>query len=63
VAITNQESVGKAVELLREGLRPFIEREMPARLGDAWAAEVRDTLSDTRLRGGKGDSLQALYHQ
>ena len=63
MAITNQERVGKAMELLRDGLRPFIEREMLARLGDAWAAEVRDTLSDTRLRGGKGDSLQDVNVQ
>jgi hypothetical protein len=28
VAIANQERVGKAMELLREGLAPFVEREM-----------------------------------
>ena len=64
MAITNQERVGKAMELLRDGLRPFIEREMRARLGDAWDAEVRETLNDTRLRAGKsGDSLQDVAVQ
>ena len=28
MAITNQERIGKAMELLREGLVPFVEREM-----------------------------------
>ncbi|HUF79257.1 MAG TPA: hypothetical protein VMR44_10105 [Thermoanaerobaculia bacterium] len=28
MAITNQERVGKAMELLREGLAPFVEREL-----------------------------------
>lgn len=28
MAITNQERVGKAMELLRAGLAPFVEREM-----------------------------------
>ena len=63
MAISNHERVGKAMELLRNGLRPFVEREMHARLGDAWQAEVRETLSDTRLRGGKGDSLQDVAVQ
>jgi hypothetical protein len=28
MAIANQERVGKSLELLREGLQPFAEREM-----------------------------------
>ena len=31
VAITNHERVGKALELLKDGLRPFVERELKAR--------------------------------
>lgn len=54
MAITNQERVGKAMEQLRDGLRPFLERELQARLGGHWRHEVEETLSDTRLRGGKG---------
>lgn len=63
MAITNQERVGKAMELLRDGLRPFIQREMNARLGDAWEADLHDTLSDTRLRSAKGDSLNDVAVQ
>ena len=30
MAITNQERVGKAMELLREGIAPYVEREVHA---------------------------------
>ena len=33
MAITNYERVGKALELLREGLEPFVGRELQARFG------------------------------
>ena len=36
MAITNQERVGKALDLLRDGLRPFVERELRAHLGKYW---------------------------
>ena len=55
MAITNPERVGKALDQLREGLRPFVERELKARHGDAWAHEVKDILGDTRLGTTKGD--------
>jgi hypothetical protein len=58
MALTNHERVGKALDLLRDGLRPFVEREMAAHRGPAWASTVRDVLSDTRLATGKGDPLQ-----
>ena len=57
MALSNHERVGKALELLKAGLMPFIEREFKARYGDGWAFEVRDLLSDTRLGAGKGESL------
>ncbi|MEF8759158.1 MAG: Swt1 family HEPN domain-containing protein [Candidatus Accumulibacter sp. UW25] len=57
MALSNHERVGKALELLKTGLLPFIEREFKARYGDGWAFEVRDLLSDTRLGAGKGESL------
>lgn len=63
MAITNQERVGKALGLLQEGLRLFIEREMKAHLGDQWSAEVKETLKDTRLGAGKGDVLQDVSVQ
>ncbi|MCZ7550961.1 MAG: Swt1 family HEPN domain-containing protein [Anaerolineales bacterium] len=36
MAITNYERVGKSIELLRDGLRPFIERELSAKYGKYW---------------------------
>ena len=57
MAITNHERVGKALDLLRAGLTPFVEREFKAKFGDGWAFEIRDTLSDTRLGANKGGAI------
>lgn len=57
MATTNHERVGKALESLKAGLTPFVERELKAKYGDQWAFEVRDVLSDTRLGAGKSESL------
>jgi Swt1-like HEPN len=54
MAVTNHERVGKALDLLKEGLRPLVERELKAQLGERWTSEVKNILSDTRLGGGKG---------
>ncbi len=40
MAITNHERVGKALELLRDGLRPFVERELEAKHGKYWLTTV-----------------------
>ncbi len=37
MAITNQERIGKALDLLKSGPRPFVEREMQAQYGDEMA--------------------------
>jgi predicted AAA+ superfamily ATPase len=58
MAITNQERVGKAMDLLRDGLRPFAERELKAKHGDRWATEIRTALSGRQLGQNKGDLLQ-----
>jgi predicted AAA+ superfamily ATPase len=57
MATTNHERVGKALDLLKSGLGPFVERELRSKYGDAWAFEVKDLLSDTRLGDRKGESL------
>ena len=57
MAITNHERVGKALELLKVGVTPFVEREFKAKYGDNWASNVRDVLPDTRLGAGKGESF------
>ena len=40
MAITNHERVGKALDLLKEGLQPFIERELQAQHGKYWITTV-----------------------
>ena len=42
MAITNYERVGKALELLRDGLLPFVERELSAKYGKYWITKVTD---------------------
>ena len=49
MAITNPERVGKALELLRAGLLPFVEREMKAQHQQLWFDEVRRSVSDTQM--------------
>src|SRR5215217_2805896 len=58
MAISNHERVGKALGLLKDGLRPFVEREMQAFYRTNWVAEVTNTLRDTRLGSGPDDPLQ-----
>jgi hypothetical protein len=36
MAITNRERVGKGLDLLASGLRPFVERELKSHLGNNW---------------------------
>ncbi|MBX6366309.1 MAG: DUF499 domain-containing protein, partial [Gemmatimonadetes bacterium] len=49
MAITNHERVGKALQLLRDGLAPFIEREMRSVYGERADQEARRFVSEDRL--------------
>ena len=49
MAITNHERIGKALDLLKDGLRPFIEREMKAQYQQAWFEEFRQTLPPQQM--------------
>jgi predicted AAA+ superfamily ATPase len=53
MAITNHERVGKAMELLKSGLGPFVEREFKSIYKDRAAAEVTKFLGDDRLNAKK----------
>jgi predicted AAA+ superfamily ATPase len=57
MAITNHERVGKALDLLKEGLQPFVEREMKAQHSQMWLDQVRISVAETQthLFSGKGD--------
>jgi predicted AAA+ superfamily ATPase len=63
MAISNHERVGKALDLLKEGLRPFVERELKSYHGDRWSVEVKEVLTDSRLGGNKGDAMQDVAVQ
>ena len=49
MAITNHERVGKAMELLKSGLGPFVEREFKSAYKDRAAAEASRFMGDDRL--------------
>ncbi len=36
MSTTNRERVGKGLDLLASGLRPFVERELSSHLGSTW---------------------------
>ena len=51
MAVTNQERVGKAMDLLRQGLAPFVEREVQekVRIGAVNMETVRRFSEDPTL--------------
>ena len=53
MAITNQERVGKAMELLRAGLAPFVEREFKNLHQAQTADAARRYFGDDRTVGKK----------
>ena len=53
MAITNHERVGKALDLLRTGIAPFVEREMKNVHGARAVEESRRLVEDDRLATGK----------
>lgn len=58
MAISNHERVAKSLEKLRDGLHPFIERELKSHYGASWMNDVRDILNDTRLGKSKGETTK-----
>jgi predicted AAA+ superfamily ATPase len=53
MAVTNNERVGKAMELLRQGLGPFVEREYRSTFGARAGAEAVRVLGEDRLLAKK----------
>lgn len=52
---TNQERVGKGLDLLRAGLQPFMERELSDAYGPKWRDKAKQQLADTKLKVGPND--------
>lgn len=50
MAISNHERVGRALNLLRNGLYPYIEREMKAIHGDRWLIAASACLPDSYVK-------------
>src|SRR5579859_5766426 len=50
MAVTNQERVGKGLELLKDGLVPFVEREVKAQDAQGWLGIIRESVADTQVR-------------
>jgi predicted AAA+ superfamily ATPase len=49
VAIANHERVGKVLDVLKDGLYPFVERELKVQYQQAWFEEAKATLSQQQL--------------
>ncbi|MDA8117679.1 MAG: Swt1 family HEPN domain-containing protein [Actinomycetota bacterium] len=49
MAITNHERVGKALDLLKDGLQPFVERELKAQYQQRWFEELKQALPPQQL--------------
>ena len=50
MALTNRDRVSKALELLRDGLIPFVEREMKAQHAQQWLEQIQSSVSDSQTR-------------
>jgi hypothetical protein len=49
MAITNHERIGKSLEQLAAGLKPFVERDLKSAYQSQWFAETKKTLSATQV--------------
>jgi hypothetical protein len=50
MAITNHERVGKALEMLTGGLKPFVERELKSTYQQGWFEVTRKTMAASQLQ-------------
>jgi hypothetical protein len=57
MAITNSERVGKALDLLKEGLRPYVERELKATYKERWVDTARPSFPNWQQPGKDGKGL------
>jgi len=57
MAITNHERVGKAMEFLKSGIGPFVEREFANAYKGEAAARISRFLGEDRLKGKWGQEM------
>jgi predicted AAA+ superfamily ATPase len=60
MATTNHERVGKALELLKTGLQPFVNRELQAAYGEKWQDRVSELLESPGPRSKKKPNPAAM---
>jgi hypothetical protein len=53
MALSNSERIGKALELLANGLLPFVEREMKAKYNAKWEDVAKESMMDKPAGKGK----------
>lgn len=56
MAITNHDRVGKALDLVRDGLIPFVERELKAQDAQRWLDIARQSVGETQERLFRDDA-------
>lgn len=61
MAVSNRERVGKVLDLLRDGLAPFVKREMESCYGDSWPQEAIKSLSRESDWSERGDELRDVH--
>ncbi len=57
MAQSNAERVGKALELLNQGLLPFVQREFQAVYGKEWLAKATENLAPHQMPGTRNGAL------
>jgi hypothetical protein len=57
MAITNSERVGKALDLLKDGLRPYVERELKATYKNRWLETAKPSFPNWQQPGKDGEGL------
>lgn len=57
MAVTNRDRVGKGLDLLAAGLRPFVERELKSHLGDSWQSVLPDNSGRAPKAKGQNANL------
>lgn len=58
MAITNHERVGKALDLLKDGLEPFVEREMKSQHKQQWLIAAKASVAETQTHLFNGGEPQ-----
>ena len=62
MAITNRERIGKALDLLNEGLRPFVERELKGVHGNKWEDVAREGQPPERGKKNPAKAGTPAFH-